>query len=207
MDFEVHSHRYGEDLLKNGYPNQWAELQQALLGISDDDLIKEFPNANNSMSLSAAINNLIDRKLVEQGWARQAFIFQDPEYATTRETIWRLDFAKKDISIEVSFNHGEALAWNLTKPVLASELNHVRKAIQTKIGVIILATQGLKEAGAFDGAVGTFEKAIRYLRPMNSLLTVPLLLIGLKAPKTFVVDKEKRENRNHGIIRKLPTAM
>ena len=28
---------------------------------------------------------------------------------------WRLDFAKESISLEVAFNHGEAIAWNLLK--------------------------------------------------------------------------------------------
>ena len=90
--------------------------------------------------------------------------------------------------MEVSYNHGEALAWNLLKPVLASELNHVTKAIQTELGVLILATQNLKEAGGFDGAIGTYEKAIRYLKPLQSQLTVPLLLIGLEAPESFWVE-------------------
>jgi hypothetical protein len=43
---------------------------------------------------------------------------QDPNYNDTR--VWRLDFARESMSVEVSFNHGEALAWNLLKPVLAS---------------------------------------------------------------------------------------
>ncbi len=69
-----------------------------------------------------------------------------------------MDFAKEDISIEVAFKHSEAIAWNLIKPVLASELNHVPKAIQTKVGVIISATKTMKKAGGFDSAVGNYEK-------------------------------------------------
>ncbi|MBU0536465.1 MAG: hypothetical protein KKE20_05840, partial [Nanoarchaeota archaeon] len=122
-------------------------------------------------------------------------------YSNKRETVWRLDFAKEDISVEVSFNHGEALAWNLTKPILASELNHVRKAIQTKIGVIILVTDEMKAAGAFDGAVGSYDKAIRYLKPMNNLLTVPLVLIGLLPPDSFRIEKVKEGNTNRGVIK------
>ena len=65
---------------------------------------------------------------------------------------------QKDISIEVAFNHSTVIAWNLIKPALASELNHVQKAIQTKIGVIITATNDMKVAGGFDSAIGTYEK-------------------------------------------------
>jgi len=49
--------------------------------------------------------------------------------------------------VEVAFNHGEATAWNLIKPVLASELNHVEKVIPTQAGVFITCTEALaKEA-------------------------------------------------------------
>lgn len=101
------------------------------------------------------------------------------------EKVWRLDFAKESVSIEVAFNHGEAIAWNLLKPVLASEVNNVEKAIKTEVGVLITATKNLKIAGAFDNAVGEYEKVLRYLLPLSSLMSVPLLIIGLEAPEAF----------------------
>lgn len=103
----------------------------------------------------------------------------------------RLDFAKNDISIEVGFNHGEAIAWNFIKPTLAGELNHVEKAIQTKICIIITATQDLKVAGGFDGVVGTYEKYIQYLNPLRHILTAPILIIGLEAPLSFYISHKK----------------
>jgi hypothetical protein len=201
MKYSIHSHRNGKELLETQHREIWEELQKVLDEITEEDLIKQFPLSKNKMSLSSAINNLIKERLSSKEWVPEAPIFQDPEYSQKRETIWRLDFAKGPISIEVSFNHGEALAWNLTKPTLASEMNHVRKAIQTKVGVIILVKEGMKSAGAFDGAVGSYEKAIRYLKPMHTLLTVPTVLIGLKAPKTFEVEKEMRNGRNVGVIK------
>ena len=60
----------------------------------------------------------------------------------------------------MAFNHQEATAHNIMKPVLASELNHVQKDIQTELGVIIVATESLKKGGNFDSAIGTFEKFI-----------------------------------------------
>ena len=90
------------------------------------------------------------------GWREESPIFQDTDY---QGDTWRLDFAKENISIEVAFNHGSVIAWNLLKPVLASELNHVQKAIQTKVGVIICATDGMKTTGGFDGAVGSYENS------------------------------------------------
>ena len=198
MEFETHSYRNGKELLETQYPEIWEELKEVLTNITDEDLKNKFPISKNKMSLSAAINNLIKERLVERGWLKEAPIFQGEEY---EGKAWRLDFAKEPISIEVSFNHGEALAWNLTKPTLASEVNNVKKAIETKIGVIILASKEMKTDGAFDNAVGEYEKCKRYLRPMRSLLTVPMVLIGLKAPKTFYLEKVKDGYSNKGIIR------
>ena len=203
MEFKIHPHRHGEKLLESECKEQWEELKDVLLNITDDNLINQFPHSSNKMSLSSAINDLIRVRLVEKGWTKEAQIFQDSDYSDSREKVWRLDFAKDDLSVEVSFNHGEALAWNLTKPVLASELNHVQKAIQTKIGIIILATDDFKKDGAFDGSVGSYEKAIRYLKPMNDLLSVPLVLIGLKSPKSFKVEKVKEGNSHKGVIKRL----
>lgn len=201
MKYELHSHRHASTILEEPqFMQLWNELKTELDNISDKDLIKQYPISANIMSLSAAINDLIHERLVAKGWRPEAPIFQDTEYLGSDAQRWALDFAKDTISIEVAFNHGEAMAWNLLKPVMASELNHVRKAIQTKIGIVILATEELKKAGAFDGAVGTFEKALRYLNPMNNFLTVPMALIGLRAPKTFYVEKVKKGGKNRGVI-------
>ena len=71
--------------------------------------------------------------LVEKGWTKESKIFNEIPYTTRQAGMkyFRLDFSKeqnnKGFAIEVSFNHREALAWNLLKPTLSSELNHVKK--------------------------------------------------------------------------------
>jgi len=203
MRYIVHSHRHGQDLVADTAPDLWGEIHDTITGITDDALMAQYPISGNRMSLSSAINDLFREGLAKEGWTKEAPIFQDSDYLGSDAKMWRLDFAKQDISIEVAFNHGEAMAWNLIKPVLASELNHVKKAIQTRIGVIILATEDLKTKGAFDSAVGTYEKALRYLKPLNTLLTVPLVVIGLQGPESFKVVKQKIDNKNVGEIVKL----
>ena len=58
-----------------------------------------------------------------------------------------------------------------------------------------MATEEMKRLGGFDGAVGTFEKAVRYLKPLQNQLSCPMVLIGLNAPETFVVEHEGRPKR------------
>ena len=119
---------------------------------------------------------------------KQAGIFQDTNY---QGETWRLDFAKDDLSVEVAFNHSSVIAWNLIKPVLASELNHVQKSVQTKIGVVITVTNEMKSLGGFDPAVGTFEKFLDYLKPLRNILTTPLLIVGIEPPTTFKIEHYK----------------
>ena len=104
-------------------------------------------------SLSTSINHLIKIRLEEKGWKSESKIFKSGSYKHP----WRLDFTKGKFSVEVAFNHGEATAWNLMKPVIASEINHVDKEIQTEIGIVVFATSEMKRSGGFDGTVKTFE--------------------------------------------------
>ena len=209
----------------------WHELEAALEGLTDEVLIAEFeaqqarkinPEATeegaptgSKMSLSSSINYVLDRTLKRKGWASQSALFQDEEYKAGSR--WRLDFSKQaelstlhsvetgasvtGIAVEVAFNHGEAIAWNLLKPVIAAELNHVTKEtyIGSGVGVIICATEKLKEAGAFDSAVGSYEKFLRYLKPLMNQLTVPMLIVGLEAPETFKVIKMRNEQTKKNI--------
>ena len=192
MKYKFYSFRNAEVILNQPhFINQFKELCDIIDSISEDELIA----AHNSYglvdkertpkSISVSINKLLKERFLGLGWSVESAIFQDNNYLGDT---WRLDFAKQDISIEVGFNHSSVIAWNLIKPVLASELNHVEKAIQTQIGVIITATEELQIKGGFDPAIGVYEKYLDYLKPLRNLLTSPLLIIGLEAPETFEIE-------------------
>lgn len=142
-------------------------------------------------SISGVINDLLDERLRAKGWLGQSPIFGDKRFKKMR---WTLDFAKVragqgTFSAEVVFNNAGSLGWNLVKPVLACEQNHVRKAIETKVGIVVLATKELKAAGGFDAAIATFEDAPLYLSAMqNVLAATPIIIVGLCAPTTFRVE-------------------
>jgi Restriction endonuclease BglII len=199
MEFIYTSFRHSGVILNEpGFIEEFTEIVDVISAITDENLVDKHniygaTNIENTpKSLSKAINDLLKEGLIAKGWVAESKIFQDVNY---QGDTWRLDFAKKDISIEVGFNHSSVIAWNLTKPVLASELNHVNKAIQTQIGVIITATEELKQKGGFDGAIGTYEKYLDYLPPLNNILTVPLFIIGLKAPASFIIEEFQYEPR------------
>lgn len=202
MEYKKFSFRHAEEIFSvdDDFKYLWKEVTEVLDNISDNDLIEEFNSeTRKAKSISEAINKLIAKGLSERGWKEQSYIFADPEYSDNKGT-WRLDFAKDNIAIEVAFNHGGNVSWNLIKPVLSSELNHVQKAIQTQAGIVIAATDEMKKAGGFDNAVGSYEKYVEYLKPLNSLLTTPMMIIGLEPPRTFKIRHETENGKTIGYV-------
>ena len=211
MDYRINSHRHAVAVLNSQpeYKKIWLEVLEALDGISDVDIINLHElEYSNQKSISKALNVLIKERMEGLGWDSESPIFSSRNLNYNTDTnrksgVWRLDFAKESISVEVSFNHGEAIAWNLLKPVIASEVNHVEKAIETKVGVVICATQDMKTSCGFDGAVGHFEKILKYMLPLRSMLTIPIAVIGLEAPKTFDIEVKKINGNKIGFVRRL----
>lgn len=222
MDIEYTSHRFAEQIIQQTpeLEELYSQIIDSITEISDDLLLETFNEGKESAkSLSYAINALLRKHLNgKRGWEKEAEIFQGKEYSN----VWRLDFLKKTtilgdvddadslklsksgMAVEVAFNHGEAIAWNLLKPVLAAEINHIEKSDQVDIGsgvgIIITASAALKELGGFDGAVGEYEKVLRYLKPMHNQLTVPMMVIGLQPPTTFRIGRNPKTKRSTGEV-------
>lgn len=204
MRLEFYPHRHADAIIyyDKYLRSRYQEFIGAMQSISEEELIHDFQERKaqhgvrktNFKSLSHSINALLKQRMsLISGWENEVDIFND-KAGIIGNTEWRLDFACRDgFAVEVAFNHGEAIAWNLIKPILASELNHVEKAFQTRIGIYVCATEAMKRAGNFDSSSGSYEKVKRYLLPMMNQLTTPMMLIGIDAPQTFYIDKQNRE--------------
>ena len=204
MDYVIQDHRHALAIIERDelLNRRFNEFMGAIRSITDDELMNDYQakriqhneRGTNLKSITPSINELLKQKMLAiPGWRAEVDIFND----TTGEisnTEWRLDFACDDaLCVEVAFNHGEAIAWNLLKPVLACELNHVQKDVQGQIGIYVCATENLKKTGNIDSASGSFEKVKRYLRPMSNQLTIPMVIIGLKPFETFRISKHTKE--------------
>lgn len=204
MNFTYYAHRYAHAIIASDpvLANRYNEFLGTLVGITDNDLINDFINkkaeyaarGTNFKSISHSINSILKERMeIIPGWGSEVDIFNDTT-GVIGNTQWRLDFAcDNGLAIEVAFNHGEAIAWNLIKPCLSSELNHVQKAFQTRVGVYVCATDAMKVAGNFDSASGSYEKVLRYLPPMMNQLTTPMIIIGITPPNTFRIDKRTKD--------------
>ena len=154
MNYQLAFHRFSNAVVDadESIKQELGELLEVIQSISDERLIETLLSQREQWkieqlekkksvdsdkilpkSLSVAINELLKTRLVAAGWKAESPIFRDVQYQK-KKSIWRLDFASNEISVEVAFNHAEATAHNLIKPLLASELNHVEKAVQTRLG-------------------------------------------------------------------------
>ena len=211
MRFIEYSHRHADAIIANDpkLKERYEQFVGALRNITDEELIADFLNkraeyaarGTSFKSMTPSINGILkNRILAIPGWQAEVDIFNDTTGAIGN-TEWRLDFACDDaFCVEVAFNHGEAIAWNLLKPVLSCELNHVEKAVQGQIGIYVCATDNMKIAANIDSASGSYEKVLRYLPPMMNQLTIPMMIIGLEPFETFKISSTAEVVRRNHII-------
>ena len=209
MEFREYSHRHADAIIKNDKDlrKRYDQFVGALRSISEEELITDFlekkkrhsQKGTSFKSITPSINGILKESMLDiPGWKAEVDIFNDTT-GVIGNTEWRLDFACDDaFCVEVAFNHGEAIAWNLLKPVLSCELNHVEKAVQGQIGIYVCATDNMKKVANIDSASGSFEKVLRYLPPMMNQLTIPMVIIGLEPFETFKInDKAEIVRRNY----------
>lgn len=199
MRFIEYSHRHADAIINSNpqLKERYEQFVGVLRSMTDEELIADFlrkkaeyaARGTSFKSMTPSINGILkERMLAIPGWQAEVDIFNDRTGAIGN-TEWRLDFACDNaFCVEVAFNHGEAIAWNLLKPVLSCELNHVEKAVQGQIGIYVCATDNMKIAANIDSSSGSFEKVLRYLPPMMNQLTIPMMIIGLEPFETFKIS-------------------
>mgnify|MGYP001208594588 FL=1 len=209
MQWIYEEHKDAYHLLNTKYEDEFRDVLDVIENTSEQNIIDVFKsrrqksidsNSKKDKSLSDTINQIFKESFESKLWKSESLIFNESGYTNKN---WRLDFVKKDISLEVAFNHHGTVCWNLIKPYLASEQNHVKKEVETKISVIISATKEMQKLGGFDNAIGRYENYCSYLRPLGQILSVPTLIIGLKAPKTFKIVHKKEGRLSIGHIERL----
>lgn len=211
MRFIEYSHRHADAIIANDpvLKERYEQFTNALRNMTDEDLIADFlakkaeyaARGTSFKSMTPSINSMLkERMLAIPGWQAEVDIFNDTT-GVIGNTEWRLDFACDNaFCVEVAFNHGEAIAWNLLKPVLSCELNHVEKAVQGQLGIYVCATDNMKIAANIDSASGSFEKVLRYLPPMMNQLTIPMMIIGLEPFETFKISDSAEVIRTDHVI-------
>lgn len=161
-------------------------------------------------SINAELNRILTGE--DRGWQPQVPLFAaDTE---TRKGYWTMDFRKEfnegaAVGVEVTFNHAEALPWNLIRPTLAYQSDDVLDGARIDLGVIIIGTDQLKGSRStpdglrVDSAVGTYERLLALLPRMKWVVQVPLTIIGIDWAEGSMVGKPESVNL-HGPIKPDP---
>ena len=77
MKFVTHQHRFGLDIIHSDerLSALWNDIEITLNGLTDERIIDEYMLSENAMSISNAINNLIDKGVDPQNESlRDSFI-------------------------------------------------------------------------------------------------------------------------------------
>jgi hypothetical protein len=185
MQFELEAHRNASELLA-GRP-AWEEFKHQLGALSGTEIIDEYDKEIERFrqgkrkeppkGAQPALNLAIKRRLEACRWASEPRLFMTGGDSTLRR--WKMDFLKDRLGVEIVFNHAEAIAWAFTRLHMAGESTEVIPECRIEVGIAVFASDGLKEWGRMDGAVGTFEMAREWLRVMRPILPMPIQLVGL----------------------------
>lgn len=180
-------------------------IAPAINSLFDERLRKlDWTAQSDIFSSITVIGSMVEQELLEDEQIQSDFLNDSQVRGKMKSSTWTLDFSKQAIlpdgkktgmAVEVAFNHAEAAAWNLVKPVIASEINDSR--LKTKIGegigVVIVASADMKYYGNFDGATGDFRRYLKTLDAMRSQLTSPILLVPLAAPSSFYIQRKSKK--------------
>lgn len=206
MKFKIYSFNNAYEILShiNEFNYAFEHLQKIIDSVTDDDIVNKFEEiGKNSKSLSNTIYSLMEEKLIKQEWEKELHIFHDFDENQSRGKRWTIDFYKKNIQLEIAFNHEESAAWNIMKFQISSQPNIYKHRQEVKIGVLILATNQFKKIGGFDNSIGSFEKYIEYLSVMKPFVSLPILLIGLQGPDEFKIKHRTINQKKIGQIKEL----
>ena len=195
MELLTRSFRWGLEHLGESNP-VWVELQAVLESITQEQIesmkLEYFEEWATGLSRKtppvggqSVVNELIDSRLRAAGWETQLYVlgdvFDETKQRPTKLNYWSMDFKKNDIGVEVSFNNAGVLAQNILRlSVMSETLTRPREEL-IRVGVLVTATERLKNWSGMDGTVLTFESVNKVLPLVNFNIPTPIVVVGLDA--------------------------
>ena len=178
MRYEIYAHRFADIILNADYALK-QEIEGVIESISFRTIVAEF-DLNNERRVAAGkrcaqgkqstINTLFRSEFSKRGWETEKNVFDDPGNDLA------IDFWKRNVGIDVAFNHRSFVGGDLLRFQAAAEVKNVINA-----GVYICPTKEFARiVSPKDGnSIVTFQRTRWYLDNFYPVLTAPILLIGL----------------------------
>ena len=193
-DENIYSHRNGLVILQHALPDAYSQLLEILNFNEETDLRirteKHLTNSTTNKSSSDIYNKIIESRFLALNWLGQPRIFSDDSYDS-----WKLDFGKQNMAaVEVAFNNASYVPHILAKlEISCVELHRIKKDINAQEGILIVASEELKKSQNFDTTCVTFEGVIKFLHAYETMLTSPMVVFAIDAPKTFKIQGNKKQ--------------
>ncbi|MEW6595233.1 MAG: BglII/BstYI family type II restriction endonuclease [Thermodesulfobacteriota bacterium] len=179
MKYEIYAHRFADIILNSDYALK-QEIEEVIKGVSfSKDVLTEFEKENQRrikagkrppQGKQSTINALFRKEFTTRGWQPEKNVFDDPENDLA------IDFWKRNVGVDVAFNHRSFIGGDLLRLQAAAEVKNV-----INVGVYICPTKEFaKTVSPKDGnSMVVFERATWYLENFYAVLTAPVLLMGL----------------------------
>jgi len=178
MNHETYSHRYADIILNADYEIK-REIEEVIkeikMGAVEERYFKENDarvkkSAKPAMGKQATINLMFKEAFVNRGWEFEKNVFNDPGNDLA------IDFWKRSVGVDIAFNHRSFIGGDLLRLQAGAEVKNM-----IIMGVYVCPTKEFAKIVSPKDASSmvSYERARWYLENFYSVLTVPILLLGL----------------------------
>jgi hypothetical protein len=178
MYLEYYPHRYADIILNADYELK-KEIEEVIRSIEFGEVEIRFGERNlgrvteskkQAQGKQGTINLMFKEAFQAKGWEIEKNVFDDPENDL------KMDFWKRQVGVDVAFNHRSFIGGDLLRLQAAAEVKNV-----IKVGVYICPTKVFAKSVSPKDASSmvSYERAMWYLKNFYPVITVPILLIGL----------------------------
>ena len=218
MDYTPHSFRHGLEHV-SAADIAWTEILKVVKSITRSDILRQQITNLEKWQAGAksgknfykppvgaqdVLNNIINSKLKEiGGWDSQVYVLrQGMEKLSKADKVpyWSMDFRKDKIGLEISFNNAGVLAQNLLRLSVMSESKYLDESQMIKLGVLLVSEVSLKNWGAMDSTVLTFDQVLNVLPHVNFSIPTPIIILGVNNsndgeiwPKTELFGTKRKD--------------
>ena len=179
MNHTDYAHRQA-DIILNSNHDLKKEIEQAIQDITTDEIDSAFEEENRARvaegkkprkGKQATVNAIFRQRFEQYEWECEKNVFNDP----TNDLA--IDFWKRDVGVDVAFTHRSFIGGDLLRLQAAAEVARIMK-----VGVYICPmkafAKGISPRDA--SSMVNYERTKWYLESFYPVLTVPILLVGLR---------------------------
>lgn len=129
MNYEWYAHRFADIILNSDYSLK-QEIEEVIQSIEFNDVLTRFESDNRKKEAAgkrpakgkqSTINAMFRELFTKHGWEIEKNIFNDP----TNDLA--IDFWKRDVGVDVAFNHRSFIGGDLLRLQAAAEVRNVIK--------------------------------------------------------------------------------